>query len=364
MIYLISIISFSLSFLFLWKVIRYAYNHKIFDGHDERKIHQGNIPRVGGIAFVPAAFIAYVFALIILYLENEVTELGVHASLLRDSLFFLFAIAVIYFFGICDDLKGLRYRRKFTYQIITGLILCFVGIYTKEIHGMLALYHIPPPFGCFVTIFLMVLSINAFNFIDGIDGLSSSIAILSLGYYAVILYLEKNYFYLLAIAFLAALLPFFLLNVFGNKSKCTKVFMGDTGSTVLGLVLFLLALVINENPGTPMLYNNPLVLALAPLLLPFYDVFSVVFYRLLNAKNIFKADNNHFHHKLLRLGLTQPKALLVELLVFIFIIVITLLLVRYVNLNFIIGTSLVLWIAINMLMSKIIDKNNTKIIDS
>ena len=171
-------------------------------------------------------------------------------------------------------------------------------------------------------------------------------------YYSIIIIILKNDFWLLSISFLGAILPFFYFNVFGSRKNKTKAFMGDTGSTVLGLVLFLLAVVVNENPNTELLYNNPLVLAFAPLLLPFYDVVSVVFQRLLNAKNIFKADDNHFHHKLLKMGLSQPMALLVELLVFVFVIISTLILVKYININVVIGSSLLIWIWVNLLLTK------------
>ena len=360
MIYFISLVSIFFSLLLLCKVIKYAYNHNIFDNHDERKIHQGNIPRVGGIAFVPAAIISFIFALIILYLRDEAFDLGIHHTFIHDSVIILISILIIYFFGKYDDLKGLRYRNKFTYQIFTGLMLCVAGIYMKDIHGILALYHIPPVFGCFVAVFVMVLSINAINFIDGIDGLSSGIAIISFIYYSIILIIEKNDFWLLSISFLCAILPFFYFNVFGSKRNKTKAFMGDTGSTVLGLVLFLLAVVVNENPNSELLYDNPLVLAYAPLLLPFYDVISVVYQRLLNAKNIFKADDNHFHHKLLKLGLSQPAALIVELLIFVFVIFSTLILVKYININVVIGSSLLIWIWVNLLLTRRI-KSNKKI---
>lgn len=354
MIFFISVISIFFSLLLLSKVIKSAYNNNIFDNHDERKIHKGNIPRVGGIAFVPSAVISFMFALIILYLRDEAFDLGIHHTFIQDSVIILISILIIYVFGVYDDLKGLRYRNKFTYQFSTGLMLCLAGIYMKDIHGILALYHIPPIFGCFVSIFVMVLSINAINFIDGIDGLSSGIAIIAFIYYSIILIIERNDFWLLSISFLCAILPFFFFNVFGSRKNKTKSFMGDAGSTVLGLVIFLLAVIVNENPNTELLYDNPLVLAYAPLLLPFYDVISVVYQRLLNAKNIFKADDNHFHHKLLKLGFSQPMALLIELLVVVFVIFSTLILVKYININVVVGSSLLLWIWINLLLTKII----------
>lgn len=132
--------------------------------------------------------------------------------------------------------------------------------------------------------------------------------------------------------------------------------MGDTGSTVLGLVLFLLALSVNEDINTPKLFSNPFVLGFAPLLLPFYDVFSVVFYRLIHGKNPFKADANHFHHKLLKLGLSQHATLVVELIVFVLICALTVLLANYINLNIIIVCSIIIWISINVTLANIINK--------
>lgn len=347
----------AISSLLLYLVIKMCYRKQIFDSQGGRKIHTGNIPRVGGIAFVPAAMITFLIFIIISPMRFKGNIIGIHNVFLKDSVVVLCSIAIIYFWGVLDDIIGLRYRVKFGYQIITGLILCFAGIYISNIHGILGLYHIPLAFGTFVTIFLLVLSINAFNFIDGIDGLSSGIALLSLSYYAVILYLKGNLFYLLAIVFFCAVLPFFFFNVFGRESRKTKTFMGDAGSTVLGLVLCLLALIVSEDKSSNYIGSNAFALGFTPLLLPFYDVFSVVFYRLIHSKNPFRADNNHFHHKLLRLGLSQHTALVVEIIVFIMLSISTLLLVKFININVLLGCSLITWTLINMLLAQRI-KNN------
>lgn len=356
MIYLLAICSLVVSIVLLKTIVNLSYKLKVFDSQGGRKIHSGNIPRVGGIAFVPAALCSFLIFILISLLSEETFSLGVHDTFVHDAFVMLAAIAIIYIFGIFDDIKGLRYRTKFGYQIFTGLMLCFLGIFLRELHGLMALYTIPMAFGFIVTIFLLIFSINSFNFIDGIDGLSSGIAIISLSYFTVILFLLDNNFYMLALVFLCALLPFFFFNVFGKVEKKTKTFMGDTGSTVLGLVLFLLAVVVNEDINSEHLYDNAFVLGFTPLLLPFYDTVSVVFYRLLNGKNPFKADDNHFHHKLLRLGLSQHATLVVELAVFVLICTFTLLLVKYINLNIIITCSLVLWITINQLLLSFIKK--------
>lgn len=357
MLFSLSLLSLAISFILLRLVVNLCYRKKIFDGQDGRKIHSGNIPRVGGIAFVPAAIIAFLIFVLYFSLTGDNAIIGVHKSFIHDAIVVVCAIAIIYGFGVIDDIKGLRYRDKFGYQIAVGLLLCFCGIYLRSLQGILGLYNIPLAFGFFVTIFLLVLAINAFNFIDGIDGLSSGIAILSLSYYAVVLHAAGNQFYVFAVLMAVALLPFFYFNVFGRESRKNKTFMGDTGSTVLGLVLFLLAIIVNEEVDSQELYKNSFVLGITPLLLPFYDVFSVVFYRMINGKNPFKADDNHFHHKLLRLGLSQHMTLIVELVVFVLICTWTLALVKYINLNIIIGTSLLLWIVVNMwLANKVKEK--------
>ncbi len=359
--YLLIIISFLLSYILLKIIISFAYQKRIFDSNGGRKIHHGNIPRVGGMAFVPAAVVSFSVILVILYSKNS-TITGVHGDFFFESLIVLSSILLIYLFGLYDDINGLRYRNKFSYQIFVGLFICFAGIYMKDIHGLMALYNIPPAFGHFVTIFLLVLSINAFNFIDGIDGLSSGIAIISLGYFTIILYLNDNLFYLLSLSFLFALLPFFYFNVFGKEKKRSKSFMGDTGSTVLGVLLFIFAILVNEDINSKQFNVNPFILGFSPFLLPFYDVFSVVFYRMLKGKNPFLADDNHFHHKLLKLGLSQHMALIVELFVFLFITYISIFLVKYINLNVLMALSLMLWVGINILIERKIEKNKSQII--
>ena len=356
MIYLLSLLSIITSIVLLKIIVAWSYKMKVFDSQGGRKIHHGNIPRVGGIAFVPAAICSFLAFLIILIFNNDTYALGVHDTFIHDAFVMVGAIAIIYVFGIFDDVIGLRYRVKFGYQILTGLMICFLGIFLWELHGILALYTIPMTFGFVITIFLLIFSINSFNFIDGIDGLSSGIAILSLSYFSVILYLLDNKFFVMAIFFLCAVLPFFFFNVFGKEVSRTKTFMGDTGSTVLGLVLFLLAVAVNEDINTVYLHENAFILGFTPLLLPFYDTISVVFYRLLKGKNPFKADDNHFHHKLLRLGLSQHSTLIVELIVFVVICVSTLFLPNYINLNIIIGCSLLIWLAINQTLLVFIKK--------
>ena len=351
-----------LSLLLMRKTIKYAYRKRLFDEPDERKIHRKAIPRVGGFAFVLSALITFVVMFTAQLLTgcdadwnfaDGVTQHGVCGVIC--------SILVVYVFGIIDDLHGLRYRTKFSYQILTGLLLCLVGIYLLNLYGLSGLYEIPSMFGCLVTVFLLVFVINAYNFIDGIDGLSSGLAIMSLVYYSFLLYSNHSILLLLAVAFLGALIPFFGFNMFGSVERQSKTFMGDSGSTVLGLVLFILAVVINGDPHTQELGLNPMVMVMAPLLLPCYDVINVVIFRLANSKNPFKADKNHFHHRLLQLGLSQHATLVVELLAAVVIAGSLIVLSHWVDFNILFFALLMLWLLVNMILTRIITNKNTEL---
>lgn len=347
------IISCVLSALLIRLIIRYAYSHNLFDLHTKRKIHKGDVPRLGGVAFVPVAILSFISGCLILSGKGEIT-----VDNTKPIIGLVASIVIMYIFGVADDIKGLRYRTKFIYQFVVGIVLCLTGFLLSDFYGLLGLYELPYTFGVCVTIFLVILSINAFNFIDGIDGLSSSIAILSFVYYSVVFCLNGSYIYLLPLSFISVLLPFFYFNFLGKASRHDKTFMGDTGSTVLGLVLCVLAVAINGDPKTAMLHQNPLIVAFSPLLLPYFDVINVVIYRLIKGKNPFNADDNHFHHKLLRLGLSQHSALLVELIVFIFITGFSIFLSNFVGITVTLAIMLTAWLAANAIITSILQKRN------
>ena len=354
--FLIIFLSFFVSLLLTRKIVRFAYDKKFFDLENSRKIHHGNIPRVGGFAFVMTAII--VILIIISFARFGFFD-KMHFNLdgfIPKSLAVVFSILIIYFFGIVDDLRGLRYRTKFSYQILVGLLLCLTGFGIANLRGVFGLANLPLLFGCVVTVFSLVLIINAFNFIDGIDGLASGIAIISLIYYSIILLLTNSLMGLFCLAFVGALIPFFIFNIFGKEAKKSKTFMGDTGSTVLGLVLFINAIFVLGTPKVLELPYNPFAVAFAPLLIPCYEVVNVVFYRLSIGRNPFKADNNHFHHKLIKLGYSQHCVLVVEICIILLVSSLTIILSKYININVILFLSLFIWIGINMLLSKKINK--------
>lgn len=351
-IIIVVILSCALSAFFIKFIIKYAYNHNLFDLHTKRKIHKGDVPRLGGVAFVPVALFSFICGCLVLFSKGIIS-----AENVTPIIGLVLSIVIIFVFGVVDDIKGLRYRTKFIYQFVVGIVLCLTGFLLNNFHGLLGLYDLPFSFGVCVTVFLIIYSINAFNFIDGIDGLSSSIAILSFVYYSVILYLNGNYIFLLPISFIGVLLPFFYFNFFGKAFLNNKTFMGDTGSTVLGLVLCVLAIVINGDPNTSVLVQkNSFIVAFSPLLLPCFDVVNVVIYRLIKIRNPFEADDNHFHHKLIRLGLSQHTTLVVELIVFMFVIFFSIFLSSYVGITVVMAIMLMAWLTVNAIITNILEK--------
>lgn len=354
----IFLLSLFLSLFLTRKVVKYAYKKRIFDLEDPRKIHHGNIPRVGGIAFVMAALVAIVVCLALLMLFDLGSFYVDVECCLPQSLAIILSIFIVYFFGFVDDIKNLRYRTKFSYQILVGLMLCLTGFCFVNMRGVLGLAELPLLFGCVTTVFTLVLIINAFNFIDGVDGLASCVALLALIYYTVLFVMSKSYLSLFTIVFIGALLPFIYHNLFGKESKSSKTFMGDTGSTVLGLVLFIFAILTMRMPThyECSVASNPFANAFVPLLLPCYDVVNIVLYRLSMGRNPFKADNNHFHHKLIKLGFSQHKVLIIELGIMIFITSFTIIATIYIDINIILFSSLFVWIMVNMILNKMINK--------
>lgn len=351
-IIIVVILSCVFSAFFIKFIIKYAYKHNLFDLHTKRKIHKGDVPRLGGVAFVPVALFSFICGCLVLCSKGIISAENVTPIIGLVS-----SIVIMYVFGVVDDIKGLRYRTKFIYQFVVGIVLCLTGFLLNNFHGLLGLYDLPFSFGVCVTVFLIIYSINAFNFIDGIDGLSSSIAILSFVYYSVILYLNGNFIFLLPISFIGVLLPFFYFNFFGKAFHNNKTFMGDTGSTVLGLVLCVLAIVINGDPNTTVLVQkNSFIVAFSPLLVPCFDVVNVVIYRLIKIRNPFEADDNHFHHKLIRLGLSQHTTLVVELIVFMFVTGFSIFLSSYVGITVVLAIMLLAWLVVNAIITNILEK--------
>lgn len=265
--------------------------------------------------------------------------------------------------GMADDLIGVRYRAKFVVQILCALMLVAGGIFIQDLHGLLWINELPIWIGIPLTILIVVIIINAMNLIDGIDGLASSLSGIAALFYGFVFFKYGYYFYaMLSYATFGVLLPFFWYNVFGNAEKQKKIFMGDTGSLTIGIILSFLSIKllscvpVASDHATP----NPLVLAFVPLAVPCLDVIRVYFHRIRHKSNPFLPDKNHIHHKLLALGMSQWAAMLTIVSFSVFLILSNLAASLYLNINVIILLDIALWTALNLWLTNRIQSRHQR----
>lgn len=312
------LLSLALGFFSIPRILNFCQEKNLYDIPNRRKVHKNPTPRLGGIAFLPSMLLAFIIAMIVMEAENT----GSRISINLWSVGFLASLLLIYATGIIDDIIGLNARVKFTVQVITACVLPLCGLYINNFYGLLGIYEIPRWVGMMLTIGIIVLVDNSMNLIDGIDGLSASLSIIALGGFFYCFWREGMEVYCILIAgLIGVLIPYLYYNIWGNAEKNRKIFMGDSGSLTLGFILgFLFVKFSMDNPMVMEFSDDRIMLAYSLLIVPVFDVFRIIIYRLRHRKPLFDADKNHIHHKLMKAGLTQHQALLAILVLAVFFI--------------------------------------------
>lgn len=334
------------------KILLVSFRRRLFDPVDSRKIHQGIIPRLGGIAFMPSIF----FTILLLVGLNTAFAQGelwrnIQINITEIS-FTCCALLLLYITGIVDDMIGVRYKNKFVVQILCGILLVAAGLALHNLGGVLGIQQLYRPLGFLLTILVVVFIVNAINLIDGIDGLASGLTIVAMSYFGVLFIEERQLAYaVLSFATVGTLLPFFYYNVFGNVNRGRKLFMGDTGSLSMGLILAFCGLRVANSVSLPAIGINTMVAAFAPLLVPCMDVVRVFFVRIRSGKNPFTPDKNHIHHKLLAIGVSARWAMITIVLISAFLTVMNVVLARWVNINILLVGDVLLYTAFNYWLS-------------
>lgn len=346
------------------QILLISFRKGLFDVPDKRKIHQGVVPRLGGIAFKPVVF----FSVSLLLGTCQFLGYGyMLAGMVTESrpLFFGFcSIMLLYLVGMADDLIGIRYRAKFTAQAVCGLMVIAGGLWIDNLHGMFLIHSLPSWAGCPLTILAVVSIINAVNLIDGIDGLASGLCGVAVLFYGVMFLTANEYIYaLLSFATLGVLMPFFYYNVFGDAQRGRKIFMGDTGSLTIGMMLCILSLkVCRCFPGeAPAGQPNVLALAYSPLIIPCFDVVRVYLHRVRNGRNPFLPDRNHIHHKLLAVGMRQRAAMVTIISISLLFTLCNILLSQYVDITLLLLADIAVWTAANIWLTDRIRRHNRKL---
>ncbi|MBE6235434.1 MAG: undecaprenyl/decaprenyl-phosphate alpha-N-acetylglucosaminyl 1-phosphate transferase [Bacteroidales bacterium] len=337
-------------------IVRTASRINLYDSQDERKVHHGDIPRLGGISFLPAILFTLltVIAVMTRFLPSEfqvtyrpITELMMTAA----------GCVLLYLTGIMDDVIGVTYRSKFVIQVIAASLICSTGLFITDLNGIFGIHRIPVFIGVPLTITVIVLVINSINLIDGIDGLASGLCILGgVGYALMFNRLAMSMNLVLAASMLGVMVMFYIYNTLG-KPGISKIFMGDTGSLTMGYILAFFAVKLccfNDFRPTETIVSEELfVYSISVILVPVLDVFRVFFARIMDGKSPFHADKRHIHHKFLALGFTMRQARWtifgISLTFWIMNVIMSLML--HWNINVVIAIDILLWVVMNVALS-------------
>jgi UDP-GlcNAc:undecaprenyl-phosphate GlcNAc-1-phosphate transferase len=293
---LLLVIIFLITYILIPKIRKISLKFNLTDVPDVRSSHSNSTPSFGGVAF----YISYIIALFFLqfFFKNQV------------SLTLLVGISVLFFTGLLDDIINLPAKLKFFGQFLgVALLMSQPDFRIISMHGFMGAYEIPTGLSILGSMFFLLGLINAFNLLDGIDGLSAITGIIVASFYSYMFYKLGYFYYLgLSITTIATLLAFLRFNFSLRK----KIFMGDTGSLTIGLVLGLLTLkLMTANAIDTSLHFNPKQLPLllvAVLYVPILDTCRVMMIRLLKGGSMFRPDRNHIHHIIVDYGLSHRKA--------------------------------------------------------
>jgi UDP-GlcNAc:undecaprenyl-phosphate GlcNAc-1-phosphate transferase len=297
-------------------VMRISHHKKWYDDINERKIHSGNIPRLGGIGFGSAFFI--MAAGISIYFGIKGTDL---------TRFIPCGIAMVFILvsGAYDDFRPMSPSYKILLQLVLAVLIIFKGfdfdrlLYTGG--GFISnLSYLSIP----ITAFWIVGITNAFNMIDGVDGLAGGVSVIIAFFMGLIFFYfspEASKSVLLCVSLIGVLTGFL---VFNAPFPRAKIFMGDCGSQFLGFTLALLPLMkeTDQPSSLPLLYVASL------FLIPILDTTAAVWRRIRDGKKIYAPDKSHLHHKLINMGLDAKKVDIVIFSVQIIIGIITFIAIR------------------------------------
>lgn len=270
-------------------IILLIRKYKLYDVPDARKEHITPVPTMGGIAIMAGMMAALLFWF---PFSNELA-----------LIYFFFSIAVLFALGIMDDLRDLSARYKFIIQIGLGILIALSGIRITSFEGLFGITDLTISAQYTITVLAIVGITNAFNLIDGIDGLAGGLGFMSLMILGMFLTLSADAnTALIAFALSGALLAFLYYNF-----NPARIFMGDTGSLVLGFVVAVLCirlLEVNLVSANPVLNHAPVFVA-GIVLIPVFDATRVFAIRIWNGKSPFVADRIHIHHILTNTGFSH-----------------------------------------------------------
>lgn len=272
-------------------IINVSEQKKLFDIPDARKVHKKPIPALGGLGIYAGFMLAMLVTI-------------PFAGSFMSFQYIVAANLVIFFIGIKDDLLVIAPIKKFLGQVLAACILVYKGGFIIDnMHGILGIHQLSAAAGSCLTLFTIIVVVNAFNLIDGIDGLAGSLGFLVMMCLGIFFMVNHDVQYAcIAFAMMGALLAFLLYNF-----QPARIFMGDTGSLTIGLIISVLIIrFIQQAPTAPVIsFRAAPAVAFTLLFIPLFDTIRIFSIRLVNRRSPFAPDRNHIHHVLLDKGLSH-----------------------------------------------------------
>ncbi len=291
---LYSILAFTVGFILVFysvpTIINVARAKHLYDEPNERTASKKIVPTLGGVAI----FIGLTISTII----------GTNGFAFNELKYLIAAIIIMFFVGLKDDIQTISARKKLYVQILTAVLLVTLGNFRfTSFHGLLGIQEISYVTSFLISCFTIIVIINAFNLIDGIDGLASGVSMVTASTFGCCFLLTGHSEYgIMCFGLVGSLAAFSLYNVFGNTNK---IFMGDTGSLILGITMSVIVIKFNEfniNTNVPHAILSAPAVSIGILIVPVIDTLRVFFIRLSEGRSPFSPDMNHIHHRLLKLG--------------------------------------------------------------
>jgi UDP-N-acetylmuramyl pentapeptide phosphotransferase/UDP-N-acetylglucosamine-1-phosphate transferase len=300
--------SFIITFILLPKIIQIAHQKELMVQPNKRSSHRVSTPAFGGVAF----FISFIF--MFSFLRNE--------YMIYSSNFIVPALTVLFVLGLKDDLVSVSPRTKILGQLLAIILILLSGEFiVYNLNGFMGIYQVSVSVLMPILVFLMLGIINAYNLIDGADGLASSVGLVIMGFFGYMFYqLGETFYFLTTFIIIGSFCAFLRFNLSKNIEK--RLFMGDTGSLFIGFVMViftlkLLTIPVNHFHQTGLLADNLVCFIAGILFVPLFDTTRVMIIRYSEKKSILNPDRNHIHHLLLDSGFTHfETSLIVSFLAF------------------------------------------------
>ena len=319
----IVLFSFLMSYKLFPVIINLSNVKNLHQEPEERSSHQHKTPTLGGIGI----FFGFTLTIAI---TGSILSKHFQSSALLDL---IAALLILFFIGVKDDLIDISPLKKLIAQLMAASIVLFLSdVHVVTFDGFLGIYELPYIISILFTYFAFILVINAYNLIDGIDGLAASIALIIFVFFGFYFLINKQITQLLiSLSLIGPLIAFLKYNVSSKR----KIFMGDTGSMVIGFIIVYQSinfLTINQTANLPFQLSNGPVFIIALLSFPLLDTLRVFILRVKKGNSPFKADRNHLHHCFIDYGFSHINSTLI-IATLSFIVLLSAFLLQKTNIN-------------------------------